>query len=186
MNFGLLALTFLSVNLDFFFILLFLLKRYSLRQVLLGYLLGVWLLLTLSFGIGKALAAILPEWALGVLGVLPLWLAFRKDDDDAPTATAGGLWTVMTTYLSVCAGCNLAIFLPVLAGQSWPHFLIALLFLGSLTLLVTLLVRAIGQIPAVTRVMSAHGERLMRLCYVAVGLWVFWDSGLITHLLALL
>lgn len=80
MNYWLLALTFLSVNLDFFFILLFLLKRYRVPQVMLGYLLGTVILMSMSFAIGKALAAFLPEWLLGILGFLPIWMAIHDDD----------------------------------------------------------------------------------------------------------
>ena len=77
MHYGVLALTFLSVNLDFFLMLVFLLKKYRLWQVLLGYLLGNLILLTASFFVGKALTLFLPEWLLGFLGVLPIWLAFH-------------------------------------------------------------------------------------------------------------
>lgn len=186
MNYWLLALTFLSVNLDFFFMLLFLVKKYPLRQVIGGYLLGTWLLLTLSFVVGKALAAFLPEWALGVLGILPIILAFRADDDDDTVkATGAPLWRVCVTYLSVCAGCNLAIFLPVLAGESWPHFGLTLLFIGALTILVVLVIRLVANIPVVAHVMDRFGTPLMKICYVLIGLYVFWDSGLISHIIAL-
>lgn len=181
-NYGLLTLTFISVNLDFFFMLLFLLRRYRTRQVLLGYLLGTWVLLTLSFVVGKALATVLPEWLLGVLGVLPISMALHDDDDAADAKDHGSpTWTVMVTYLSVCAGCNLALFLPVLAGEALVHFGITLLFIGLLTVAVVIVIRMIADIPAVSRVMSRFGEKLMKLCYVVIGLYVFWDSGLIAH-----
>nr|WP_087908403.1 hypothetical protein [Limosilactobacillus fermentum] len=31
-----------------------------------------------------------------------------------------------------------------------------------------------------------YGEGLMKLCYIGVGLYVFYDSGLVTHLLKLI
>ena len=111
MNYWLLALTFISVNLDFFFILLFLLKRYRVPQVMLGYLLGTMILMALSFVIGKALAAFLPEWLLGILGFLPIWMAIHDDDDDLQGKhDRSPVLNVLITYLSVCAGCNLSIF----------------------------------------------------------------------------
>lgn len=81
MNYWLLTLTFLSVNLDFFFMLLFLLNRYPRRAVILGYVMGIAVLMSLSFAIGKTLALLMPEWLLGVLGALPLYLALRPDRD---------------------------------------------------------------------------------------------------------
>lgn len=187
MNYWLLLLTFISVNLDFFFMLIFLLKKYALPKVMLGYLLGNLILLTLSFFVGKALAVFLPEWLLGILGILPIYMAFHDDDDDNnDKSSKSPIWAVCGTYLSVCAGCNLSIFLPVLVGETMVHFLMTLVFIGSLTLIVVVLIKMVADIPAVANVMTAHGEKLMKICYVVIGLYVFWDSGLISHLLALI
>lgn len=187
LNYWLLALTFLSVNLDFFFMMIFLLKKYRTWQVLIGYLLGNLILLTASFFIGKTLALFLPEWLLGLLGFLPIWMAFRDDDDDDGDQTSKSpVLSVLVTYLSVCAGCNLSIFLPVLVGETMLHFLMTLGFIGILTIIVVFLIKLIADIPVVERVMTAHGERLMKICYVLIGLYVFWDSGLISHLIALM
>lgn len=187
MNYWLLALTFLSVNLDFFFMLIFLLKKYDFTKVLIGYLLGNIILLTASFIIGKALAAFLPEWILGILGILPIYMAFHDDDDDDKQKKThkSEIITVLITYLSVCAGCNLSIFLPVLVGETVTNFLITLGFIGILTIIVVFVIKLVADIPAVSNMMEKHGERLMKICYVLIGLYVFWDSGLISHLIAL-
>lgn len=186
MNYWILALTFISVNLDFFFMLLFLLKKYSVPKVMLGYLLGNIILLIASYVIGKALAAFLPEWILGILGFLPIYMAFHDDDDDdGAKSHRSPVLSVLITYLSVCAGCNLSIFLPVLVGETWTNFLATLVFISFLTILVVLLIKAVANIPAVSRVMETHGEKLMKVCYVLIGLYVFWDSGLIEHLIHL-
>ncbi|KRN98721.1 integral membrane protein [Companilactobacillus kimchiensis] len=187
LNYWILALTFISVNLDFFFMLIFLLKKYKLSKVMIGYLLGNIILLTASFVIGKALAAFLPEWLLGILGILPIYMAFHDDDDDdGEKAThKSEIWTVLITYLSVCAGCNLSIFLPVLVGETVTNFLITLVFIGALTILAVLVIKLVADIPAVSNMMEKHGEKLMKICYVLIGLYVFWDSGLISHLIAL-
>ncbi|MFD1392416.1 cadmium resistance transporter [Lacticaseibacillus jixianensis] len=187
LNYWLLTLTFLSVNLDFFFMLLFLLKQYSRNAVILGYVLGVSVLMTLSFAVGKTLAWFLPEWLLGVLGALPLYMALRSDhDSNRDQRHHSAVLSVFLTYLAVCAGCNLSLFLPVLAGESVAHFGGTLGFIAMLAVAVVLLINQIGRLPAVTTVMKAHGETLMRLCYAAIGLWVFWDSGLVSHLLSLI
>lgn len=49
MNIGVIVITFLEVNIDFFFMLLFLLKKYNVVEVLVGYLVGVMLLLVGSY-----------------------------------------------------------------------------------------------------------------------------------------
>lgn len=186
MTYWVLALTFFSVNLDFFFILLFLLKQYRFSQVLLGYWCGILVLMSASFLVGKTLATFLPEWALGLLGVLPIYMALHDDDDEADqnSSAHAPVITVFVTYLSVCAGCNLAIFLPVLAGESWTQFGLTLIFISALTVMIVWLIKALADLPAVTRVMDRFGERLMKVIYVAIGCYVFWDSGLIHHVIS--
>ncbi|WP_235995102.1 cadmium resistance transporter [Secundilactobacillus yichangensis] len=185
MNYWLLTLTFLSVNLDFFFMLIFLLKKYQVVKVMLGYLFGNLILLILSYAVGKALLVFLPEWLLGILGILPIYLAFHDDDDETGDKhQRSQILSVTMTYLSVCAGCNLSIFLPVLVGESFAHFLLTLVFIGSLTLLVVLIIKLVAEIPVITNLMTRYGEKLMKVCYVLIGLWVFWDSGLISHIVA--
>lgn len=188
MNYWLLTITFLSVNLDFFFMLLFLLKKYKLSNVLLGYLIGIIILLTASFTIGKILATFLPEWTLGILGILPIYLAFHDNDDDHSKKTThhSDTVTVLITYLSVCAGCNLSIFLPVLANESNIDFLITLVFISVLTIIIVFIIKLIANIHLVSIIMKNYGEKLMKFCYVLIGLYVFWDSGLISHLLAII
>lgn len=187
MNWWVIIATFIAVNLDFFFILLFLLQRYRLKDVIIGYLAGVLILVTASYFAGRLLAMFLPEWLLGVLGILPIWMALR-DDDDKPNSQKhhSPIITVLITYLSVCAGCNLSIFLPILTGISFPHFLAVLLFVGTCTVVVVCLLKLIGKIPIVNHFMTKYSEILMKIVYIGVGIYVFWDSGLITHLAKLL
>lgn len=105
------------------------------------------------------------------------------DDDSQGKHDRSPVLNVLITYLSVCAGCNLSVFLPVLAGETLPHFGLTLIFIGALTLLVVILIKLLADIPVVTKVMKRFGEPLMKICYIAIGLYVFWDSGLIEHIL---
>lgn len=187
MNYGLLLITFIAVNLDFFLIMLFLLQRYRVWDVALGYVLGGALLMSASFFIGRALALFLPEWVLGILGVLPIYMALH--DNDGPTPAQGQRQPVLATlatYLAVCAGCNLSLFLPVLANLSYQAFGRALLFFTCLSVAIVWLIKGIGELPLVKRLLEKYGEGLMKVIYIGVGLYVFYDSGLLHHLLALL
>lgn len=184
-----LILTFFSVNLDFCILLLFLLQHYRLKDVLAGYFLGTTFLLILSFFLGQFLQLWLPEWLLGLLGILPLYLAFHDDDDEPDVTSASsahGVWSIFITYLSVCSGCNLAIFLPVLAGQSFMLLLQAVIIVGGLSLVMVLVMKKVGDFPLVHNLLTRYGEVLMKVCYGLIALYVFWDSGLIRHLLAFL
>lgn len=180
-------ITFLAVNLDFFFILIFLLERYNLRDVIIGYLGALLVLVTISFLLGKTLAIFLPEWILGILGILPIYMALHDNDED-PTHTEkhGPIITTLITYLAVCAGCNLSIFLPILTNLTFQQFTQALLFIAVLSIAIVILIKGIGNIPLIKQAMQRYGETLMKVIYIGVGCYVFWDSGLITHLIHLL
>lgn len=183
MNWWIILVTFIGVNLDFFFILLFLLKKYTLQQVILGYIIGTVLLISLSFFAGQVLALFLPEWLLGVLGILPIYMAFKDDDDEPKEDTKRSpVMATCMTYLAVCAGCNLSIFLPVLTGLGFMNFLMVLLFLIILSTIIVLIINLIGNSKVVQDVMNKYGESLTKLVYIGVGLYVFWDSGLISHI----
>lgn len=187
MNWWVLTLTFLAVNLDFFFILLLLLRKFKLRDVIVGYLLGVLILVSASYFAGRILAMFLPEWVLGILGILPIWMAVRDNDEDPDSqGKRNPIMTVLITYLSVCAGCNLSIFLPILTNVSWVHFIEVLVYVGIFTVIIVCLLKMIGEIPVVKHFMAKYSEILMKVVYIGVGLYVFWDSGLISHLIKLI
>ena len=187
MNWWIIFITFLAVNLDFFFILIFLLERYNFRDVIIGYLGALLVLVTISFLLGKTLAIFLPEWILGILGILPIYMALHNNDED-PTHTEkhGPIITTLITYLAVCAGCNLSIFLPILTNLTFQQFTQALLFIAVLSIAIVILIKGIGNIPLIKQAMQRYSETLMKVIYIGVGCYVFWDSGLITHLIHLL
>lgn len=187
MNYLLILVTFLAVNLDFFFILLFLLGRYPVRDVMVGYMMGIVLLMVASFFIGQALNLFLPEWLLGFLGLLPIYMALNDNDENINRQRSHNpMMATFVTYLAVCSGCNLSIFLPVLVQETYRDFALTIIFVLFLSAIVVALIKRFGAIKAVKRVMTRYGETLMKVVYVGVGLYVFYDSGLISHLLNLL
>lgn len=186
MNITLIFITFLAVNLDFFFILLFLLDRYRTRDVLVGYLLGIVLLLVVSFFIGKALSLFLPEWLLGVLGLLPIYMALHDNDEDpGQNSGRGPVVATLVTYLAVCSGCNLSIFLPVLTGETYQGFALTIILVLFLAAVAVVLIKRFGTLPAVKHLLARYGETMIKVVYIGVGLYVFYDSGLISHLIDL-
>lgn len=188
MNWILLTTTFLVANLDFFIILLLLLQKISLPKVIVGYVIGLLLILSACALIGSTLSRFLPEWLMGTLGIIPIWMAFHDDDDDddAPesVSSSAGILTVTITYLSVCAACNLAIFLPVISqrSMSFTTFALLLAYIVILSTIITMLINWVGRLSVVKNFLQKYGEIITKICYVAIGIYVFFDSGLISHL----
>ncbi|EKK20090.1 integral membrane protein [Fructilactobacillus florum 8D] len=182
MNIGLLTLTFVAVNLDFFVMLIFLLHRQSLATVLIGYWLGLMTLLIISFVVGKVLSTWLPEYLLGLLGFLPIYLALKPDEPDQPSLEkAAPVLAVMLTYWSVCAGCNLAIFVPVLIGMSLPGFLATIGYFSILLVIIVLLLKLIEQQNIIQSGLQRYGNVLMRVCYFTIGCYVLFESGFVAQ-----
>lgn len=186
MNWWLILLTFIGVNLDFFFILLFLLKKYRLTRVMAGYMMGLWILLLLSFFAGQILDYFFPEWLLGILGVLPIYMAIHDDDEKAKDYKANcPTITVLITYLSVCAGCNLSMFIPVLTTLHLMGMLMVLVVLTIFSDIIILIIKQLVNVAIVKTLMEKYGEQLTKVVYIGVGIYVFFDSGLISHLLSI-
>ncbi|MBC6388571.1 hypothetical protein ERK14_03200 [Lactobacillus kunkeei] len=185
MNWLLILITFLGVNLDFFFILLLLLKKHKLGSVMMGYLIGLWSLLILSFSVGQILDRFLPEWVLGFLGILPIYMALKDEDEDAKEVNhKSPVVITLVTYLSVCAGCNLALFLPVLSIVSAIQIAEVIAVLTVLSILIILIIKWIGNIKVVNDLMEKYGEILTKVVYIGVGIYVLFDSGLIEHIIS--
>lgn len=187
MNWWLILVTFIAVNLDFFLMLLCLVNRYRTRDVIVGYGLALVLLLSASFFAGKVMALFLPEWLLGLLGFLPIYIALHDADDDIdPQSHKGPILTTFITYLAVCTGCNLSIFLPVLTGLDLQQFLLTICFVVLLAMIAVGGISWLGSLPTVKQWLTKYSEPLMKVIYIGVGLYVFWDSGLVSHIIKLL
>jgi cadmium resistance protein CadD (predicted permease) len=185
MNWLIILITFMGCNLDFFFILLLLLRKLALKWVIVGYLLGLWILLAISFFAGHLLERFFAEWMLGFLGILPIYMALHDNDGEAQQVpTSSPIITTLVTYLSVCAGCNLAIFLPVLTPVKLRDFGLILMVLSVLSVVIILGIQRLSDSGLVNRIMDHYGEIMIKVVYIGVGLYVFWDSGLIRHLLS--
>ena len=186
MNVGIIFFAFFSVNLDFFFMLIFLLQKNKLKNVVIGYLVGTLLILVLSYTIGFSLMKVFPEWSLGILGIVPIYLAFHDDDEKEDAAHHSSIINVIITYFSTCLGCNLSVFLPILMSENFRDFIYTLIFIGILTIIVTCLVKLIMNNQYVIKFMNCYGEVAMKWCYMFIGIYVFFDSGLIEHLYKIL
>ena len=185
MNWLLILITFLGVNLDFFFILLLLLKKHKMGSVMMGYLIGLWSLLILSFSVGQILDRFLPEWVLGLLGILPIYMALKDEDEDAKEVNhKSPVVITLVTYLSVCAGCNLALFLPVLSTINAMQIAEVMAVLTILSILIILVIKWIGNIKIINDLMEKYGEILTKVVYIGVGIYVLLDSGLIAHVIS--
>ncbi|MCM0599432.1 cadmium resistance transporter [Periweissella fabalis] len=187
MNITLLTLLFIAVNLDFFVILLFLLKKYSFRSTLIGYGIGMLLLWFIAAIISQTLHDLLPAWTLGILGLIPIYMAIKSSEEEATeTSHKSAILGVIMVYLGTCGADNLAIYVPVLSNLSILETIIGAFYITILMILSTILAQKIDNLPVIGLAIEKYGEIATRLIYVIIGVSVIWESNLISHLFQLM
>lgn len=188
MNIVLLTLLFIGVNLDFFVILLFLLKKYSFKATLIGYGIGMLILWFIAAIISQTLHEFIPSWSLGILGLIPIYMALRNGEDEEASETSqkSAILAVIGVYLGTCGADNMAIYVPVLSSLSITATLLGALYITILMILSTILAQKIDNLPLVGTAIEKYGEIATRIIYVIIGVGVIWESNLVPHLFQLM
>ncbi|ADG40771.1 MULTISPECIES: cadmium resistance transporter [Leuconostoc] len=186
---SLVTMLFIGVNLDFFVILLFLLQKYRFRDNFIGYELGMLIVFAISALAGQLIQTVIPTWAIGFLGLLPIYMGIKgeneDEDDQSKSASHRGIIAVLTMYLASCGADNIAVYVPVLATMTTTAILITMVYFIVLTAVSLTLASFFGQIPIIKRIFERWGSPLSRLIYILIGLFVMFDTGLIQFIINL-
>lgn len=185
----LVTMLFIGVNLDFFVILLFLLQKYSYKDNLIGYELGMIIVFSISAFAGQIIQSFIPEWSIGLLGLIPIYMGFKGEDDDENNddqhKSNKGVMAVLLMYLVSCGADNIAVYVPVLATMTVTSILLTVLYFIVLTAISLTLAYFFGQIPIVKNIFERFGEPLSRIIYIFIGIFVMLDTGLFQQILNL-
>lgn len=185
----LVTMLFIGVNLDFFVILLFLLQKYSYKDNLIGYELGMIIVFSISAFAGQIIQSFIPEWSIGLLGLIPIYMGFKGEDDDGNNddqhKSNKGVMAVLLMYLVSCGADNIAVYVPVLATMTVTSILLTVLYFIILTAISLTLAYFFGQIPIVKNIFERFGEPLSRIIYIFIGIFVMLDTGLFQQILNL-
>lgn len=180
---SLVTMLFIGVNLDFFVVLLLLLQKYRFRDNFIGYELGMLLVFVISAIAGQLIQTIIPTWAIGLLGLLPIYMGIKGENDDvnnsSKSTSNGGMTAVLLMYLISCGADNIAVYVPVLATMTTAAILLTMVYFIVLTALSLILAYLFGQIPIVKYVFERWGSPISRIIYILIGLFVMLNTGLI-------
>ena len=180
---SLVTMLFIGVNLDFFVVLLLLLQKYRFRDNFIGYELGMLLVFVISAIAGQLIQTIIPTWAIGLLGLLPIYMGIKGENDDvnnsSKSTSNGGMTAVLLMYLISCGADNIAVYVPVLATMTTAAILLTLGYFIILTAISLILAYLFGQIPIVKYVFERWGSPISRIIYILIGVFVMLDTGLI-------
>lgn len=187
-NLPLVTMLFIGVNLDFFVILLFLLQKYSFKDTLIGYEVGMMLVFTISAMAGQVIQSFIPGWSIGLLGIIPIYMGIKgESDDDDPqrTKSATGIISVLLIYLVSCGADNIAVYVPILATMNLATILMTMIYFIILTAISLTLTYFFGQIPMIKNIFERWGAPLSRIIYILIGIFVMVDTGLVQQFLRL-
>ncbi|WP_125702281.1 hypothetical protein [Lacticaseibacillus daqingensis] len=173
MRLAMLGFAFVSVNLEFLFVWLYLLARYTPWRVALGQA-GVTVgLVLIAWAASLGLQLAVPTWLVGGAGLVPLVWALH-----APTPPA-----VMLTVVVLTARCQLALYLPVLVGATWQTVALGVGLILGLTPLLSFGLASVARHPAWADTIATRAKTSTTTCYVAAGVFVALDTGLVEVLL---
>ena len=185
----LVTMLFIGVNLDFFVILLFLLQKYSYKDNLIGYELGMVIVFSISALAGQIIQSFIPEWSIGLLGLIPIYMGIEGEDDDDKNdekhQSNKGVIAVLLMYLVSCGADNIAVYVPVLATMPVTSIVLTVIYFIFLTAVSLTLAYFFGQIPIIKNIFERFGEPLSRIIYIFIGIFVMIDTGLFQQIMNL-
>lgn len=174
---------FIGINIDTFIALLFILKECPVPRAIVGVTLANVLLWLVGVLISKTIAYVFPDWIVGIMGFILIFLALRPAGDQV-TKKETGIMAVFLLCLGL-GGDNLAVFIPwAIALHSSMVLLVTLIFaIGSV--LMVLVGKATIKLKPIAYLLEKYGGYGTKLVYIGAGVYITLSSRIIEHLLAL-
>lgn len=178
---------FIGTNIDFFILLIPLMKKYGFRDTTIGYLSAVLIMYILSATIGQAIQNLFPVWVIGILGLVPIWFGIRGGEEEAKDRTLKfSILTVSVVYLTSCSADNLALYVPVLSLLKNYQIIIYGIYFVILVFFTSVLAYYTSNIKVIKILFNKFGELITRIIYICMGLFVIFDTGLVDKILSIL
>ncbi|MBD5091032.1 MAG: permease [Lactobacillus sp.] len=174
-------LIFVGLNIDTFIALLFLLRNYNYGLPILGFGAATLILWVLGVVLGKGLAFLFPDWTTGFMGIVLIFTALFEQDDEKKT-TNTGFFSLLLFCLSL-GGDNLAVYIPWMVHLSWGQIIYVGVIFEICSALLILLGKLFVSVKPVAYLLEKYGNYGSKIVYVLVGLYIIWNSHLISHLI---
>jgi cadmium resistance transport/sequestration family protein len=195
------VVAFIATNLDDILILMLFFSQTQQRriQIVIGQYLGFGVLVLLSLP-GYFGGALVPKAWIGLLGLLPLAiglkLLWQKDEGetaapeiDKSPARPGWLGHFLSPLIYQVAavtiangGDNISIYIPLFAGKTPIGLTVILVTFFLMVGLWCMVALSLIRHPAIGQILTQYGDRLVPWVFIALGLYILYDSGTITDL----
>ena len=182
------VVAYISTNIDDIFVIMILLAQAAKGtkgKLIAGHFLGVGIVTAISM-LGAFGLQNLPLKYVGILGLVPIgmgikaWLDHKKgaDDDDAPEAQSVSLLSMAMITLGNGAD-NVGVYIPLFTGFSGAERIGAVVVFAVMTALWIFLANSLAEFPKVKSVIEKHKTIAIPLVFIALGVFIIVDSGLI-------
>lgn len=179
---------YISTNIDDIFVIMILLAQAAKGakgKLIAGHFLGVGIVTAISM-LGAFGLQNMPLKIVGILGLVPIglgikaWLDHKKgtDEDDAPEAQSVSLLSMDMITLGNGAD-NVGVYIPLFTGFSGAERIGAVVVFAVMTALWIFLANSLAEFPKVKSVIEKHKTIAIPLVFIALGVFIIVDSGLI-------
>ncbi len=175
---------YISTNIDDIFVLMILLSQVQTvakGKLIAGHFIGVGLLTLISI-VGAMGLQRLPTQYIGLLGIIPIFLGiracFQRDGDEHTAAVTPGVLSMALITLGNGAD-NLGVYIPLFTGFTSLQQWFAAGIFALMTALWVWLAHCLAALPKVKAVIGKYKAVLIPLVFIALGIFIILDSGLL-------
>lgn len=191
--------TFVATSIDYLFILVVLYSQkqnqHKKKDILIGQYLGTYILVGASLLAAYGLSFIPAPWAIGLLGIVPIFLglkvAFHPEDEEESEELIESSSKYSSLILSVAAitvasgGDNIGVYIPYFASFDWAEIGIILLIYAALVLLLNWTSHKISRLKYVRETVEKYERVIVPVVLVSLGIFILSENGTFEHILGL-
>lgn len=177
------VVAYISTNIDDIFVVMILLAQAAKGkkgQLVAGHFLGVCILTIVSM-LGAFGLQNLPLRYVGILGLVPIGLGikawFNRDDEEMEAKAVGLLSMAMITVGN--GADNIGVYIPLFVGFSSAERIGAVIVFAVMTALWVFLANMLAEFPKVKSVIEKYKTIAIPAVFIALGVFIILDSGLI-------
>ena len=177
------VIAYVSTNIDDIFVIMILLAQAAKGtkgRLIAGHFLGVGILTVISM-LGAFGLQNLPLKYVGILGLVPIGLGIKTwfdRNDEAVEAKAVGLLSMAMITVGNGAD-NIGVYIPLFTGFSSAERLGAVIVFAVTTALWVFLANTLAEFPRVKSVIEKYKTIAIPVVFIALGVFIILDSGLI-------
>ena len=174
-------IAYISTNIDDIFVLMILLAQTKAKgRMIAGHFLGVGLLTAISM-LGALGLQNLPLKYVGLLGLVPIFLGikawFDRDNGEVEAKSVGILSMAIITLGN--GADNVGVYIPLFTGFSAGERIGAVVIFAAMTALWVWLANSLAEFPKIKAVIEKYKAIAIPVVFIALGLFIILDSGLI-------